>query len=432
MASSIDFLEFILEQLRLLDNIQVKTMMGEYLLYYKGILFGGIYDDRFLIKKTETNKKFNLPEEIPYNGAKSMYLIEDVDNAESVKEIVISTYNGLRLNQTCCKKNKHNGTYRKIKGDMVVEVLVLKEIELIGVVAVLAHSSFMKIRNNKKYVDDIFSYFKNYENHEVVKYYKILEEKYVFNYDKPISLVLDYKDDGRCSRTLCNYVGKEAILQYSQFYNELINFKNITNFDNFYNLHIKEYSLAIEIFKKKTDIERCIQFLEEITKEPLNKNYIINLMFAVTSANYGWQTKNNCYCNIRPYKTTYIKDSPSFSVDKIYVETLIVHEFGHSIINPITEKFKKLMSKLDQKKFEDCFKCNPYGDDKATVINESIIRAIECLYVEKYFTKKDLQNLLLSYKEEGFDAIGDLMDIIKDNSCKKISSYYELLINKFI
>ena len=66
-------------------------MMGEYLLYYKGILFGGIYDDRLLVKKVENNKKYNMKEELPYEGAKTMYLVEDVDNKELLKEIIIDT-----------------------------------------------------------------------------------------------------------------------------------------------------------------------------------------------------------------------------------------------------------------------------------------------------------------------------------------------------
>jgi TfoX/Sxy family transcriptional regulator of competence genes len=69
--------------------------MSEYLLYYNGILFGGIYDDRLLIKKLEINKKYNLKEEIPYDGAKPMYYIENTDNIELLKEIIVDTYNGL-------------------------------------------------------------------------------------------------------------------------------------------------------------------------------------------------------------------------------------------------------------------------------------------------------------------------------------------------
>ena len=69
-------------------------MMGEYLLYYKGVLFGGIYDNRFLIKITYNNKKYHLEESIPYKNAKPMYLIDSEDK-ELIKNIIIDTYNDL-------------------------------------------------------------------------------------------------------------------------------------------------------------------------------------------------------------------------------------------------------------------------------------------------------------------------------------------------
>ena len=91
MATSREYKEFILEQLDLLDNITCKAMMGEFLLYYNNILFGGIYDNRLLVKIVNTNKKYNMNEQIPYENAKPMYLVNDVDNKELLKEIVIET-----------------------------------------------------------------------------------------------------------------------------------------------------------------------------------------------------------------------------------------------------------------------------------------------------------------------------------------------------
>ena len=95
MASTKEYRDFILEQLRILDSITFKPMMGEYLLYFNGLLFGGIYDDRLLVKKVDTNKKYNMEEVIPYNNAKPMYLVSDVDNEDILKNIIIDTYEGL-------------------------------------------------------------------------------------------------------------------------------------------------------------------------------------------------------------------------------------------------------------------------------------------------------------------------------------------------
>ena len=96
MATTKDYRDFILEQLNLLDNITCKPMMGEYLLYYNGILFGGIYDDRLLVKIVDNNKKYNMQESIPYESAKPMYLVDDVDNQEVLRDIVLDTCKGLK------------------------------------------------------------------------------------------------------------------------------------------------------------------------------------------------------------------------------------------------------------------------------------------------------------------------------------------------
>ena len=96
MATTKDYRVFILEQLNILDNITCKSMMGEYLLYYNGILFGGIYDDRLLVKIVDSNKKYNMQESIPYESAKPMYLVDDVNNQEVLRDIVLDTCKDLK------------------------------------------------------------------------------------------------------------------------------------------------------------------------------------------------------------------------------------------------------------------------------------------------------------------------------------------------
>jgi TfoX/Sxy family transcriptional regulator of competence genes len=97
MASTKDYKDFIIAQLCLLDNITCRPMMGEYVLYYQGVVFGGIYDDRFLVKRVDGNKHYHMEEVIPYKNAKPMYLVTDVDNMELLRDIVIDTYNGLKI-----------------------------------------------------------------------------------------------------------------------------------------------------------------------------------------------------------------------------------------------------------------------------------------------------------------------------------------------
>ena len=95
MSSSIDYLEYVLDLLSDIENITYKKMMGEYILYCDGIIFGGIYDNRFLLKKTKTLENMGLKEEIPYPSAKPMYLV-DIENREEINELIYKLINDLK------------------------------------------------------------------------------------------------------------------------------------------------------------------------------------------------------------------------------------------------------------------------------------------------------------------------------------------------
>ena len=96
MASTKEYRDFVLEQLKIINNITYKPMMGEYLLYYKDKMFGGIYDDRLLVKKVDNNSNFNMEEVIPYKNAKPMYLVDNIDDSEKLRDIVLNTYKDLK------------------------------------------------------------------------------------------------------------------------------------------------------------------------------------------------------------------------------------------------------------------------------------------------------------------------------------------------
>lgn len=91
MPTTKDFRDFVTDQLSIVDDITCRPMMGEYLLYCDGILFGGIYDGRLLVKIVASNQKYHLPKAIPYKGARAMYQIEDLDDQDALKAIVLDT-----------------------------------------------------------------------------------------------------------------------------------------------------------------------------------------------------------------------------------------------------------------------------------------------------------------------------------------------------
>ena len=90
MASSKEYLDFILEQLSGLDGVNFRPMMGEYILYRHGKIVGGIYDDRFMVKPTRSAETMmpNANRELPYEGAKEMLLVDNVDSREFLAELL--------------------------------------------------------------------------------------------------------------------------------------------------------------------------------------------------------------------------------------------------------------------------------------------------------------------------------------------------------
>ena len=97
MASGKDYLEYILGQLAGLDDTSYRAMMGEYIIYYRGKVVGGIYDDRFLVKPAKAAVAM-MPDaemELPYDGAKEMLLVDDVENREFLRELLEAMYDEL-------------------------------------------------------------------------------------------------------------------------------------------------------------------------------------------------------------------------------------------------------------------------------------------------------------------------------------------------
>ena len=97
MASRNEYLQFILDQLSELDEITYRAMMGEYIIYYRGKVVGGIYDDRLLVKPVKSAVSF-MPDavyELPYDGAKEMLLVDDVDSRDFLTRLFDAMYNDL-------------------------------------------------------------------------------------------------------------------------------------------------------------------------------------------------------------------------------------------------------------------------------------------------------------------------------------------------
>lgn len=97
MESSKDYLEYVLEQLSEADDVTSRAMMSEYILYFRGKVIGGIYDNRFLVKPVQAARNMmpDAPEELPYDGAKPMLMVENLEDREFLKELFEAMYDEL-------------------------------------------------------------------------------------------------------------------------------------------------------------------------------------------------------------------------------------------------------------------------------------------------------------------------------------------------
>ena len=114
MASSKEYLNFILEQLSDLDDISYRAMMGEYIIYYRGKIVGGIYDDRLLVKTTKSALECmpSAISDLPYEGAKEMLLVDEVDSKEFLAKLFEKMYDELPFPKI---RRKNNGVREELK-----------------------------------------------------------------------------------------------------------------------------------------------------------------------------------------------------------------------------------------------------------------------------------------------------------------------------
>lgn len=108
MSSSKEYLNFVLEQLSDLEDIKYRAMMGEFIIYYRGKIVGGIYDDRFLVKPVKSVISYlkTITYELPYDSAKEMLLVDDLDSKDYLTGLFNAMYDELPAPKTKNKKSK--------------------------------------------------------------------------------------------------------------------------------------------------------------------------------------------------------------------------------------------------------------------------------------------------------------------------------------
>ena len=138
-------------------------------------------------------------------------------------------------------------------------------------------------------------------------------------------------------------------------------------------------------------------------------------MFGITNANYGVNLGDKIYANLAPNASNRYIGFPDYSFDKLYWTTLIVHEFAHSFINPFTEVYRDIIAQKNIKPYAKILKTLHYGTSLETYINETVIRAIECMYIKNYFPD-NFDEYINDYYDEGYCKIKETFNMVA-NPC---------------
>ncbi len=267
-------------------------------------------------------------------------------------------------------------------------------VELLGVIYILCEDQEAIdeagcVRCNQKYINEVKSFFAASDYKRLTQDLVMLSDEYYFNYDAPVWLMLKLSNQSPITEKDKEelFSGRKPIPNevLNKFIRDLKDFEESSGYKRFYESHYPLYESVVKHYIADFEKYNAHEFLLSFLEVKPNFEYHINLMLGITNANYGVTIGNKVYSNNRPYNKTRYEDMPDFSYDTLYFTTLIVHEFAHSFINALVADYRDEINLIDKAKYADLLDELGYGESIETLINEHIIRAIECLYVKQYF-----------------------------------------------
>ena len=321
-----------------------------------------------------------------------------------------------------------------------ISITVDKRTELLGILLLLSdynknYGFLIEECGNKAYREKIFNNFSQFKDEKTIQLLNQIFNELNFRYDAPVSLFLQLNDDLTFNQ-LDEYPF-ETRLNKSQliidFLNELPNFAKTINFEEYYNSNMKFYNEIIEETNNKIDVEYIVSFISSFYKMDISDfQFVINLLPYTTNGNFGSNHNNVNYSNLGLKK--FQKKELTFVTDNNF-GTLALHEFSHSIINPLTSKYSTIKGKAFADVWDIMVK-KAYGDVE-TIINEHIIRALEIFYLKNILNTEETIKLAEEKLERefngGFIYIKDCLLSLEDyyqniDSYKDFEEYFPILI----
>ena len=324
-----------------------------------------------------------------------------------------------------------------------ISIIVDKRTELLGILLLISdynknYGFLIEECGNKEYRQKIFTNFSQYKNEKAVKLLNQIFEELNFRYDAPVSLFLQLNDDFTYDK-LDDYPFKTRLKESQlvlDFLKELPDFAKTINFDDYFKSNTNFYKEIIEETNDKVNVKKVVEFISNFYKIDIsNIKFVINLLPYITNGNFGSHHNDITYSNLG-LKKNQIKEL-TFITD-IDFGTLILHEFSHSIINPLTSKYSNIPGKAFADIWEQ-MKLRAYGHVES-IINEHIIRAIELFYLKNIIKTPEA---MIAYDKKlefqlsiGFKYVPVCLELLENYYIHKdnfgnFEEYFPYLINEF-
>lgn len=291
----------------------------------------------------------------------------------------------------------------------LISVRVDFRTELLGIIQVLSENPLTKTNEkigNQKYLDEIKKRFGKYKNHPVIKKAFYYREKYGFNYDASVTLFLEL-DEHFKAYNLTDYILKNRLdndLSIYQFIDELEDFAKEIGFEKYYMNNQRQYESYINQFVTPLENYDVIGYLKDYYNISIdNKTFVINVLPFQASSGYGSFVGDVIYSSIGArIKRRDDSDITFVNPKNEYgVISSILHEFSHSIVNPLTDKLN-IISEDDNlfDEIKDIMRKHAYFTN-STIMNEHIIRAVQVRHRYKYY-QDDIEDYIKDLEESGF------------------------------
>lgn len=290
--------------------------------------------------------------------------------------------------------------------------------ELLGIIQVLSKNPLTNNNyGNPKYFDEIKKKFSNYKNHPIIKMDAYYREKYQFNYDAPITMFLQLNEHFKTDK-LDDYIlnkrleGDQSIYQYIDL---LEDFANEIDFEKYYNEKKEQYESFIDQIVIPLEKYDVTEYWKDYYNVSLNdKIFTINLLPFQKENAYGSTIDNHIYSSVSIVENNTDNNAIVFTNPENYLNfaSKILHEFSHSIINPITDKLYVSSEEDDLfDKIKDIMRKQAYSKNFA-IMNEHIIRGIEARYRYKY-DANGVEKYIIYLEKSGFIFIRPIIESLE-------------------